>query len=111
LNDDGRRGDGRGESGSTDAEPAQVRAALDQVDARRGPGAPSLAAADRAARRARDAFFAACMPASGRDAGIAALALHEAQRARDSILEALSGEDWDLLVAAGYRVVDDRDCE
>jgi uncharacterized iron-regulated membrane protein len=111
LDDDERIGDRRGESGPTGAEPARVQAALDEVDARRGPGAPSLAAADRAARRAQDAFFDACLHAGDHDAGNAALALQEAERARNCILDALSGEDWGTLVAAGYRVVDDRDRE
>ena len=110
--DEGERiGDGRGASGPTGAEPARVQAALDEVDARRGPGAPSLAAADRAARRAQDVFFDACLHASIYDAGTAALALQEARRARNFILDALSGEDWDALLAAGYRVVDGRESE
>ena len=104
-------GDGRGESGRTRAESARVQAALDEVDARRGPGAPSLAAADRAAKSARDAFFDAIVHASAFDAGDAALALAEARRARDSILDGLTAEDWGILVAAGYRMVDEWDGE
>ena len=110
--DDGEGiGDGRGESGRTRAESARVQAALDEVDARRGPGAPSLAAVDRAAKSARDAFFDAIIHASALDAGDAALALAEARRARNSILDGLSAEDWGILVAAGYRMVDERDGE
>ncbi len=90
---------------------ARVQAALHALDARRGPEAPSLAAADHAARRARDAFFDACLPASGHDAGAAALALQEAERAPSRILDALSEEDWGILVAAGYRVLHERDWE
>jgi len=51
------------------------------------------------------------MDSSGHDAGAAALALQEAQRARDSILDGLSAADWEALLAAGYRVVDSRECE
>jgi hypothetical protein len=101
LGDEGRSGD---------AESDGVRAALAAVDARRGPGVPSLAAADRAAKTARDAFYDACM-GSGCDAGAAAVALEAARRARERILDDLSPEDWETLLAAGYRIVDGRESE
>lgn len=91
---------------------ARLQATFDEIDARRGPQAPSLGEADRVARSAYEAYMDACEYTGGLDAmGTAAIALKKARDARDSILDGLSEAEWGALVAAGYTTRDAEDWE